>query len=235
MSDQSESDAEPGWWSAIQAIAWLVARTDQAVSRVEGHKLLRSLKFLTPVLRPRSSAEAPPIPLKAAPYELLTAARAGRVLIVGRRRGIGPIERVQVDEASRLQDHGDEVCIGHDDVYRGGNYWSCLSLRAEECMAVWPRRDKMLESSRVSQQPIEPVPRPEIELEIRADAWLRNEMVQRAKTSEDRSWPAMTTALTTEFPELKDRRARELIRALPSKLRPKRGPAKGPRGVSLQK
>src|SRR5262245_1357606 len=75
----------------------------------------------------------------------------------------------------------------------------------------------------------------DIELEVAADAWLRQEMVRRIdKTGEDRSWPAMVVVLRDKFPNLQDRRARKLIQALPKKLRPKRGPAKGSRRVSLQ-
>jgi hypothetical protein len=76
---------------------------------------------------------------------------------------------------------------------------------------------------------LQPAPLPDLKLDVRADAWLRHEMVRRAKTGEKRNWPTMTVALTTKFPDLKDRDARNLIRALPVELRPKRGPQKGSR------
>jgi hypothetical protein len=75
----------------------------------------------------------------------------------------------------------------------------------------------------------------DVELDVAADAWLRREMLQRAKAGETRLKPAMVIALKVEFPSLKERRARKLIEALPKELRARRGPAKGPRRISVQK
>jgi hypothetical protein len=78
-------------------------------------------------------------------------------------------------------------------------------------------------------------PLPDLKLDVRADAWLRHKMVQRAETGDDRRWPAMVVALRREFTDLKERDARKLVRALDKNLRPKRGPKKGSLRVSVQK
>src|SRR5215470_15404394 len=100
------------WWSAVQALAWLVERSDAAVERAARVRLLRAMKFLAPSLRPRSFDGQPPIALDIAPWELLVAVRQGRLALHGRQRGLGPLARVPVRNDHRLQDHGTAVCVG---------------------------------------------------------------------------------------------------------------------------
>jgi hypothetical protein len=126
------------WWSAVQAIAWLVERSDAAVERTARLGLLRALRFLVPRLQPRSFDGQPPVSLDAAPIELLGAVRNGRLVLHGRRRGIGPLVRIRVGPDEHLQDHGNAVCVGGNDVYRGGAFWSDLWLPADACRTCWP-------------------------------------------------------------------------------------------------
>jgi hypothetical protein len=126
------------WWSAVQAIAWLVERSDAAVERTARLRLLRALNFLVPSLQPRSFDGKPPVSLGAAPGELLVPVRRGQLVLQGRQRGGGPLSRVAVRPDDRLQDHGNALCLGGADVYRGGTFWSDLWLPADACRACWP-------------------------------------------------------------------------------------------------
>jgi hypothetical protein len=127
------------WWSIVQAIAWMVERSERAVERVIKVPLLRSLPLMTPRLVPTSTGDLPPVSLAAAPDELLRAARARRITIQGRLRGVGERERVLVQLDDRLRDHKGAPCIGGADVYRGGRFWSDFSIRSDECIGQWPR------------------------------------------------------------------------------------------------
>ena len=126
------------WWSVVQALAWLVERSEAAVERTARLQLMRALRFVMPRLQPRSFDGKPPLSLDAAPIELLAEVRRGRLVLQGRQRGIGPLARVRAWPDDRLQDHGRAVCVGGADVYRGGAYWSDLWLSAEACRACWP-------------------------------------------------------------------------------------------------
>jgi hypothetical protein len=126
------------WWSIVQAVAWVVERSERAVERAIKVPLLRSLPLMTPRLVPTSAGDLPPVSLAAAPDELLRAARARRITIQGRLRGVGELERVLVQLDDRLRDHKGAPCIGGADVYRGGRFWSDFSIRSDECMGQWP-------------------------------------------------------------------------------------------------
>jgi hypothetical protein len=126
------------WWSIVQAIAWVVERSERAVERAIKVPLLRSLPLMTPRLVPTSAGNLPPVSLAAAPDELLRAARARRITIQGRLRGVGELERVLVQLDDRLHDHKGAPCIGGADVYRGGRFWSDFSIRSDECIGQWP-------------------------------------------------------------------------------------------------
>jgi len=139
--ERGQGDAAAGitdWWSAVQAIAWLVERSDAAVERTARLSLLRALRFLVPRLRPRSFDGQPPVSLDAAPIELLGAVRNGRLALHGRRRGAGPLVRIGLRPEDRLQDHGTAACVGGNDAYRGGAHWSDLWLPADACRTCWP-------------------------------------------------------------------------------------------------
>jgi hypothetical protein len=139
--ERGQGDAAAGitdWWSAVQAIAWLVERSDAAVERTARLSLLRALRFVVPRLQPRSFDGQPPVSLDAAPIELLGAVRNGRLVLHGRKRGTGPLVRIRVGLDERLQDHGNAACVGGNDVYRGGAFWSDLWLSADACRTCWP-------------------------------------------------------------------------------------------------
>ena len=139
--ESGQADRDAGavqWWSAVQAVAWLVERSEAAVERTARLRLLRALRFLVPALRPRSFSGQLPVSLDAAPIELLAAVRRGRLVLHGRQRGIGSLMPVRLRPEDRLQDHGDAVCVGGADVYRGGGFWSDLWLPTDTCRACWP-------------------------------------------------------------------------------------------------
>ena len=138
QGDRAVAAGATDWWSAVQALAWLVERTEAAVERTARLPLMRALRFVMPRLQPRSFDGRPPVSLDDAPIELLAAARHGRIVLQGRQRGIGPLARVRIWPDHRLQDRGDTVCVGGADVYRGGAFWSDLWLSAEACRACWP-------------------------------------------------------------------------------------------------
>jgi hypothetical protein len=136
QADRAAAPTE--WWSVVQAIAWLVERSDAAIERTAALHLLRALRFVVPALRARSFDGRPPVSLDAAPIELLAAVRRRRLVLRGRERGVGPQAPVPMLPDWRLQDRRNAVCVGGDDVYREGGFWSDLWLSADACRACWP-------------------------------------------------------------------------------------------------
>jgi hypothetical protein len=57
-----------------------------------------------------------------------------------------------------------------------------------------------------------------------AEAWLRGEMVRRAKVGEKKDRDTMVVALRHEYPHVGERKARSLFTALPAELKERRGP-----------
>lgn len=141
------------WWSVAQAVAWLVERSELALTRAASVRTLKGL----PRLQPISVGGEIPISQEAAPRELINSARMGRITIRGRAFGIGDLEDVPVHSDFRLQDHNGTLCIGDSSLYRGSSkYWSDLWVQDNECRRVWPEKNKPA-PRKISQAP-PPVP-----------------------------------------------------------------------------
>ena len=123
------------WWSVVQAIAWIVERTPQAVERARS---VRSIGRLSG-LQPSSAGDDAPISLRSAPLALLRAAQAKSITIRG-TQGQGKPVPVPVRQEYWLRDCGGVPSIGDEAMRRAGLglLWSDLWIRADECMSQWP-------------------------------------------------------------------------------------------------
>lgn len=130
--------SQPTWWSVVQAIVWMVGRNEDLVQSAARINLLESIDDLRPRLTPKTFNDTPPISLAAAGPELLKAAQAKEITIRGRWGSEGELEPVIIHMNDRVQDHRDGVCIGRANVYLGGQYWSDLWIRSDDCRRQWP-------------------------------------------------------------------------------------------------
>jgi hypothetical protein len=174
-ADRTQTNGSPQaaqWWSIVQAVAWMVERSERAVERAMKVPLLRSLKRMTPRLVPTSTGDSPPISLDAAPGELLRAVREDRVTIRGQLRGVAELNTVPVQLGDKLQDHKGAPCIGGTDVYRGGRFWSGLFIRSEDCMRLWPApvRTPTVNGTGLAAAPLMPSPEPPVNSWVGRDA-----------------------------------------------------------------
>jgi hypothetical protein len=93
-------------------------------------------------------------------------------------------------------------------------WWNDLTIRSADVQRIWP--------------PIEAKSERPPDNETTIKGWLEGEMVRRARVGEPKDRDTMVVALTIEFPELLQRRAKELFTALPKGLKAKRGPRPAP-------
>jgi hypothetical protein len=123
------------WWSVVQAIAWIVERTPEAVERARSVRTIGRLSGL----QPSSAGDDTPISLRSAPFALLQAAQAKSITIRG-SQGQRPPMPVPVRQGYWLRDCGGVPSIGDEVMRRAGVglLWSDLWIRADECMSRWP-------------------------------------------------------------------------------------------------
>jgi hypothetical protein len=150
-------DSHGKWWSAPQAVVWISTRSDKAVVEAAGdlafrdairRRNLRRMSSLLPV----SVDGSLPVPLEAAPVDLLRAAYAERLKIMGRKWGSEEPETVPIAADFSVVDYYEEregycratigdpaSAIGKINYnYRYTNYWQHLYVSAAECRAYWP-------------------------------------------------------------------------------------------------
>jgi hypothetical protein len=134
------------WWTVLEAIAWIVARSDEAVADAGlAAKTFNDLR--SQELRPASGGEAPPVSLEAAPFDLMRAAEAKRVSIWGRYCGTEALNRLKIDGDHVISDFADKMAIVdlkdfHERKWWDAVYWSDLVLDAREVQAFWPAPPK---------------------------------------------------------------------------------------------
>jgi len=133
-----EDGAPSPWWTVLQALVWIVTRSDQAVIRANGLRTLASLRRLTWGVPPPGHAE-PPISPSAATHELIRAWRARRVAIHGREGGTGSSRPVPPRNDRHLRDYRGEACLGLKTLYFNSHpFWAGLMLQADDCRRCWP-------------------------------------------------------------------------------------------------
>jgi hypothetical protein len=140
VEQTQEGDQHAEWWSVVQAIAWIVEGTSQAVERAASVRGIQGLQGLR--LRPTSRGDGPPVSLSAAPADLLRAARLGRLMIHGRQGVTSELQTVPVryEDRAILNDLRGQLCFGDEKMQRAGQLWLDLSVRADECRRQWPER-----------------------------------------------------------------------------------------------
>jgi hypothetical protein len=140
MSKSVEASQEGDWWSAPQAIVWIVTRDETEVAAAAGIRFLPEIERLT--LRPYAGGDEPPIRSpRVAQARFISAIRHRTVEVSGCDSGQGRSVRVSLAGMIEpcLKHHDGGICVV-DDV--GGRwpieYWSDLAIRSGECMRRWP-------------------------------------------------------------------------------------------------
>jgi hypothetical protein len=130
------------WWSITQAIVWIVKRDRALTERAANIREIQALESWELDSRQPAPGESPPIPLMAAPAELLRAAAENRIVIRGRFKGTGGLHPVPVGQFrdARLRDYlnngptiGD-VTLGH---FSDHAFWADLWVDSAECVDEW--------------------------------------------------------------------------------------------------
>jgi hypothetical protein len=143
MSKRVEASQEGDWWSAPQAIVWIVTRDETEVAAAAGIRFLPGIERLTLRLRPHAGGDEPPIrSSRAAQAKFLSAIPRRTVEVLGCYSGEGrsmPVSPAGMIEPC-LQDRDGGICIvdgvgGH---WQIEHYWSDLAIRSGECMRRWP-------------------------------------------------------------------------------------------------
>ncbi|GEP61290.1 hypothetical protein RSO01_84560 [Reyranella soli] len=132
---EQESRLQSEWWTAAQAIAWIVEGTSQAVERAAAVKGMDGLQRLR--LRPTSRWDGPPVSLAAAPAEMLRVARLGRLVIRG-RHGVGSDLQAVPVRYEQMAFLDARLCFADEKNRRVGLLWVDLWARADECQRQWP-------------------------------------------------------------------------------------------------
>jgi hypothetical protein len=228
------------WWNAVQTCVWIATRDDATAQRMHEKRS----DYLMADADRRLALEAtvyqwPTSDVGDALKQLNEHCTRGAPSVMGRERGLGDHVRIPDDAWVSVEIRDDEsrgvIVAPRDRKNHAATWWDALQLRQDEVQSIWPTEASNADSCAAIYVSTEQPQQPGIELEVRADAWLRQDMIQRAKNDEDRRRPAMVIALRGEFPGLSKRAAEKLIEALDRQLRPKRGPKKGSRRVSTQK
>jgi hypothetical protein len=153
-TEGGDSRAIASWWSAPQAVVWMVTRSEDAVDEAGGDRVFEDAVLRTH-LRPVQVGRSVPISFDTARVDLLRAACAGRLKIIGRKWGTSePVEvPVALDfiigDLDAEDGFGLRASIGAPSSRQTIRtalpirmpptpYWRDLYVDAAECKENWP-------------------------------------------------------------------------------------------------